>query len=611
MSIRMRFFILLSFFFFQIFHVSGQYVVSDCKRIVGMENGIYDTLLLVQPSGTFINNGEVHYFGVTRLTNHGGFSELAAQTCAALLGTSCSTPVGQSGHHVFGSRVGQTLIDGTAALRMRKVTLGRDISLSNEWQIADTLLWQSGMITTDRTDPSHRVQFLNGASVSGASSSHHIDGYAGYTGSGTMLLPLGDGSKTGMLALTGPCLEGVHAAYFSSDPGSATLPVGGPYPTQEIGEGLFAVSPEEYWAVSGADSTQVTLHFDTLSDLEVLTSQLYELRVVGWDGSKWADLGHAGATGALEGAGTLMSHPFNPTEYSVVTIGAGEGCGAVFASGGEDTSQTTCAGAEMTPMVWVTTGVNGIAVDGVTGLPQGVMATWAGGRLVVSGEPLETGSFAFQIVLDGCPGLSVSGTLTVENNPAVCPCEDEAMTFSGDIPSGAYITSLTIVSSGRVAAGGQVLFRAAQSITLLPGFTAEPGSAFTAAIEACGGTEPLPLQPEDESDPEGENTAVSRSENPPAEAVGSVSEVLASRVWPNPFTSEMMVEFELPSEAEVYLTLQSVHGGRISELMSGQELPEGTHRVTVEGRNLPAGLYVLTLQAAGRMATHRVVKIQD
>lgn len=71
------------------FPTTAQMVIRNCTRVAGDTVGIYDNLLLIEPSGTF-NNGEVHYFGESRLTNHGGFSELAASACSALLGTGCT-----------------------------------------------------------------------------------------------------------------------------------------------------------------------------------------------------------------------------------------------------------------------------------------------------------------------------------------------------------------------------------------------------------------------------------------------------------------------------------------------------------------------------------------
>ena len=155
MSIITKFFCFFSLLSITATTLNAQYAVRDCKRVAGDALAINDSLVIVYPGGTFINQGEVYYAGVSRLTNHGGFSELVEGPCSAQYSTSCTAPTGTLGQHVFSSRTGHTLIDGTAPLRMRRVVLNRDITLANTWQISDSLIWQDGLITTNRNVPAH------------------------------------------------------------------------------------------------------------------------------------------------------------------------------------------------------------------------------------------------------------------------------------------------------------------------------------------------------------------------------------------------------------------------------------------------------------------------
>lgn len=45
-------------------------------------------------------------------------------------------------------------------------------------------------------------------------------------------------------------------------------------------------------------------------------------------------------------------------------------------------------------------------------------------------------------------------------------------------------------------------------------------------------------------------------------------------------------------------------------LLSGVQMAEGNHQLTVDGSRLPAGVYVLTLKAGDETEIARVLKIQ-
>ncbi len=303
----------------------AQHTVRGCEQVTGLQS-FWSADLSVATGGTFINRGTVEYTRVTSLVNDGGFSDRTSADCSADYGDLCQAPpdrpmsaVGST--NIFGPSVDSTTIGGSAPLRMFDVQLSRHIALDNEWQIAGTLTWSTGMIATDRSDPSHFLHFLEGSSFSDDSVTRHVDGYAGWSGDGPFTVPIGDGTKFGRAGVVGSCGTNFRAAYFSGDPAAATLPGGAPFATTSLATGLYGVSDQEYWDILGADSTVLTLHFDSSSNLAATALDLDQLVVAGWDGSQWVSLGNTGTTGTLAGTGTVSSQTVLPDDYDAFTIG--------------------------------------------------------------------------------------------------------------------------------------------------------------------------------------------------------------------------------------------------------------------------------------------------
>ena len=84
-----------------------------------------------------------------------------------------------------------------------------------------------------------------------------------------------------------------------------------------------------------------------------------------------------------------------------------------------------------------------------------------------------------------------------------------------------------------------------------------------------------------------------------------------SGVFPNPFSKNANVEFDLASEAAVHLEVYDVRGARVSVLREGLVSP-GRYRATwdgrdASGRNVPRGLYFVRFQAGSVQSVRKVV----
>jgi polyhydroxybutyrate depolymerase len=80
------------------------------------------------------------------------------------------------------------------------------------------------------------------------------------------------------------------------------------------------------------------------------------------------------------------------------------------------------------------------------------------------------------------------------------------------------------------------------------------------------------------------------------------------QVYPNPFSSNLTFEFELPQTARVQLSLLNTLGQPVARI-ADQELPRGKHRLEwqAEGNALPAGLYFYRLRIGDRLVSRPVV----
>uniref|UniRef100_UPI0037C0C513 choice-of-anchor L domain-containing protein n=1 Tax=Flavobacterium sp. TaxID=239 RepID=UPI0037C0C513 len=136
--------------------------------------------------------------------------------------------------------------------------------------------------------------------------------------------------------------------------------------------------------------------------------------------------------------------------YSIPLTG---GCGTVNATGtitvttantvtAATSTPTICLSNSLTPISHTTTGATGIGV--ATGLPTGVIASWAANTITISGTPTSTGMFNYSIPLTGGCGGIATGTITVNPDntvsaPSTTPtlCINSALTAITHTTTGA------------------------------------------------------------------------------------------------------------------------------------------------------------------------------
>jgi|GEM_PF-2514592 len=159
-------------------------------------------------------------------------------------------------------------------------------------------------------------------------------------------------------------------------------------------------------------------------------------------------------------------------------------------------------------------------------------------------------------------------------------------------------TTQSISSAGTVAVGTSVTFQAGQSITLEPGFVAEPGSTFRAFIGDCtvlSGT-------------------ASKGEVPDA-GLSEVISVPSSKeddldltVFPNPFQEVFTMGYTLQQATNVHIELFSTEGRLLQTIAAGQEQAAGSYSLQINHGGLKPGLYVLVIRTNEASFSRRLVK---
>lgn len=161
-----------------------------------------------------------------------------------------------------------------------------------------------------------------------------------------------------------------------------------------------------------------------------------------------------------------------------------------------------------------------------------------------------------------------------------CPADQSFSTpISGNFGS---------ISGGKITASAKienayVRFEAANSISLLPGFSVTNGSVFKGIIDPCFVRSTLVAT--NDVDPAMENL----------------------EVFPNPFTGSAKIKYTLLSTQTSSIQVYSATGQLSATPLPVQTQTAGEHELNFQAENLPAGLYFLVLQTGQSRSTKRIV----
>ncbi len=87
---------------------------------------------------------------------------------------------------------------------------------------------------------------------------------------------------------------------------------------------------------------------------------------------------------------------------------------------------------------------------------------------------------------------------------------------------------------------------------------------------------------------------------PPPRVASSAGEYALAQNYPNPFNSQTVIQFTVPTESNVRLTVLDVLGQTVRQVFAGH-VNAGQHSVLFNAGGLPSGIYFYRLEAPGAM----------
>ncbi len=197
-----------------------------------------------------------------------------------------------------GNAQGNTVFSGAELVNFGVV----DISTTNG------LKW-----STDRTSLPGYFSAVDTAAYTGCSNDLHIDGYVKKYGNRSFIFPIGSEGHLRTLEMSAPALstDAYATAWIPGDPSGdldPTTPFAGMHPVTEFAPPLFAVSNVGKWdwqvgkdmgATTTGNGDGLVIRVSIPDMTQFATKG--QLRLVGWNGTKWVDLSNtATATGNTE-----------------------------------------------------------------------------------------------------------------------------------------------------------------------------------------------------------------------------------------------------------------------------------------------------------------------
>ena len=284
------------------------------------------TVAATSADAQFYNSGTLYVGGSGVLYVNSAFTNASGATyqndgtvyLTGNISNSQSTMPAGAGTTVFNGTAAQTL-SGGSPYRNLNITLNNaaGLTLANRLAVGDgtggTLTFTSGRVTSGTN--TQDVYFYPGSAYTGFDATHHIIGYVTKSGSTNFDYPIGDGSHTADLAISGLSGDADFQVYYTGS-GYGSYPVQVPL----ITNGVFA---QEWWNLSetaGSVSAQVSLHWNDARKTLNHTSP-GSLVVAHFTGGVWTSAGGTSTSPAGSTTGTVG--PSNAlTSFSPFTFGS-------------------------------------------------------------------------------------------------------------------------------------------------------------------------------------------------------------------------------------------------------------------------------------------------
>jgi len=256
---------------------------------------------------------------------------------------------------------------------------------------------------------------------------------------------------------------------------------------------------------------------------------------------------------------------------------------------GHPTYMTGCAGVVGPCHAWLCDGYKT-----VPGLPVFYSMNWGWGGSsdghYVLGN-FNTGNYSFDWHLTAITGIepSCSRNVNITNTVlAGLPILEAIETITTNMAAVPFFPTL----------GNKVNYDAGRYIQMNPGFKAEGVNvAFRAYIQGCGGAPPFKS---DENEERSQEELVLNSE----------ASSIDINVFPNPFTSNTIIAYELAIDQSVDIKIFNAIGNLVAQPVRQEQQEAGSYEYNFEANGLPTGVYFLVIRVDGQKLSKRLVLTQ-
>ena len=166
----------------------------------------------------------------------------------------------------------------------------------------DGILQLNGGVITVNSSSGGSLTIEDGGSTGQGSSNSYVNGSMKKKGDDAFTFPLGDGGQWARLKISAP--SNASDAFTASYTNSSYSNTSSSY--FKSGSNLKSVSTNEYWTLNqanGSSSLDVTLYWENGSNSGI--SNLNDLVIAHWNGSKWENLGQKSTSGSSSSNGSI------------------------------------------------------------------------------------------------------------------------------------------------------------------------------------------------------------------------------------------------------------------------------------------------------------------
>lgn len=194
--------------------------------------------------------------------------------------------------------------------------------------------------------------------------------------------------------------------------------------------------------------------------------------------------------------------------------------------------------------------------------------------------------------------LCTSDTVFIAISEALICDADNITKNENGVADGNYVAANMVTSSGVINNAAKVRYTAGTSITLLPGFHAEAGADFIAAIDDCSSDNSLLETPANQR-------TVDIADN---DVLANQNQLL---VRPNPFSSSAIIDYEVGTPTAVWIGLHDLTGKIVHVFVDQKEMDKGLYQYQISSTNLPSGAYWVSMRTPKSVLTKKIIILKE